>query len=99
MANLIKVSPEQLKERAASVRNYKQQHDEIMNRITNLVLNLCEIWEGQAQNTFVSQYNAMQPKFQKFSEQLNTYSQQMEQIANSMQNTDNTLAQRIRNIN
>ena len=59
MSDYILITPEQLKERASKVREYRQQHVDTMSRFNNLVLNLSESWQGEAQQAFVAKYQGM----------------------------------------
>ena len=91
MADYILITPEQLKERASKVREYRQQHVDT----NNLVLNLSESWQGEAQQAFVAKYQGMKDKFNKFDEALEKYAVDMDETADIMQETDQSLASKI----
>ena len=95
MADSILITPEQLKERASKVREYRQQHVDTMSRFNNLVLNLSESWQGEAQQAFVAKYQGMKDKFNKFDEALEKYAVDMDETADIMQETDQSLASKI----
>lgn len=88
---LIQVTPETLRSRAANVRSYKSQHDDVMAKIKNLVMSLNEVWKGEAQAAFVSKYEGMQPTFTNFSEMLEGYAKLMDTAANELESTDQSL--------
>ena len=98
MADLILITPEQLKEQAVTVKQYREMHHEVINRLTNLVLNLGESWEGEAQDAFVSKYQGMQSTFTNFEEALGEFAVIMENISDKMQTTDQSLASKINSI-
>ena len=87
MADYILITPEQLKERASKVPSTVQQHVDTMSRFNNLVLNLSESWQGEAQQAFVAKYQAMKDKFNKFDEALEKYAVDMDETADIMQET------------
>lgn len=98
MSDYIMISPEQVKEEASTVRNYRQQYIDVMSKIKNLVLTLSESWDGEAQNAFVSKYQGMQKDFEKFAETLEEFAVNMDDISNKMQQTDLSLASQIRGL-
>ena len=95
MADYNLITPEQLKERASKVREYRQQHVDTMSRFNNLVLNLSESWQGEAQQAFVAKNQGMIDKFNKFDEALEKYAVDMDETADIMQETDKSLASKI----
>lgn len=88
---MIQVTPETLRSKAANVRSYKSQHDDVMAKIKNLVMSLNEVWKGEAQTAFVSKYESMQPTFTNFSEMLEGYAKLMDTAANELEATDQSL--------
>lgn len=44
----IQVTPETLREKATEIRTLKSEHDEVMNKMTNLIHALNEQWKGDA---------------------------------------------------
>ena len=89
---LIQVTPELLMGKATELRALKGQHDDIMARVTLLVMSLNEIWKGEAQRSFITKYEGMKPTLDKYSETLEGYAKLMETAANKMQETDTSLA-------
>lgn len=98
MADLIKIVPERVKEEVGKIRDCREQHIDLMDRLTNLVINLADIWEGQAYDTFSSSYKEMQKEISKFAEVLESYAAEMDDVSNRMQNTDQTLASKINSL-
>lgn len=98
MADLIKISPERVKDEANRVRDFRDEHLDIMSRLNNLVMILTESWEGEAQTAFVSKYQGMKNKFAEFEEMLSQVATDMDNSANKMQQTDVSLASRINSL-
>lgn len=98
MADFIKIIPERVKEEAGKVRECREQHIDLMDRLTNLVLHLADIWEGQAYDNFAANYKEMQAKISKFAETLESYAEEMDDVSNRMQETDQLLASKINSL-
>ena len=88
---LIQVTPETLRSKAADVRSYKSEHDEVMARLKNLIYALNEVWKGDAQDAFLAKYESMQSTFTNFSELLEGYYRLMDTAANELESTDQSL--------
>lgn len=98
MADLIKIVPERVKEEADKIRDCREQHIDLMDRLTNLVINLGDIWEGQAYDAFSSSYKEIQKEILKFAEALENYAAKMDDVSNRMINTDQALASKINSL-
>lgn len=98
MADLIKIVPERVKEEAGKIRDCREQHIDLMDRLTNLVINLADVWEGQAYDVFSSDYREIQKEISKFAEVLETYATEMDDVSNRMQNTDQMLSSKINSL-
>ena len=98
MADLIKIIPERVKEEAGKVRECREKHIDLMDRLTKLVINLADLWEGQAFDTFSSNYKEMQKEISKFGEVLESYAAEMDDVSNRMQNADQILASKINSL-
>lgn len=88
MAEQILVNPSDLKTKSNQVKQYKENHHDIMNKITNLVMTLGEVWQGDAQNAFVSKYLSMQSVYDSFEDALEEFADLMEKVADEMQKAD-----------
>ncbi len=88
---LIQVTPETLRSKAADVRTYRSEHDEVISRLKNLVYALNEVWKGDAQDAFLAKFESMQSTFTNFSELLEGYSKLMDAAANELESTDQSL--------
>lgn len=88
---LIQVTPDLLHNKANELRSYKDQHDEAMSKMQNLIYGLNEVWKGEAQDAFLGKYESMQPTFTKFSQMLEDYAKLMDTAAQRLQETDQSL--------
>lgn len=98
MAKEIMVTPQELRARARELRNYKEAHENVMNRITNLVGSVCTVWRGSAQDAFVAKYMGMKPSYTNFAQALEQHAALMEETADRLEQKDNSLGSRISNI-
>ena len=76
MAN-IKVDPDVLDQKAANIRQYRQQHDEAIDKLVTLVNGLDGEWVGSAKNNFTNSFNEYKGSF-------STFSQRMEDLAKAL---------------
>lgn len=98
MAQTILVTPETMRAQAAQIRQYSQEHTEIIQRMTNLVLTLDEVWTGNAQKAFLAKYQSMKERFDSFEQALVSFAVVMEQTANRMETADQAMKSKINNI-
>ncbi len=88
MAGTILVNPATMSEKSSQIRQYKEAHQDVMTKITNLVMNIGEVWQGEAQNAFVSKFLSMQPVYDSFEEALEEFATLMDKVAEEMRKTD-----------
>lgn len=98
MASTILMIPETMRTQAAQIRKYTQEHTEIMQRMTNLVLTLDEVWAGNAQKAFVVKYREMRMVFDSFEQALTSFAEVMEQTAGQIEDTDQAMKSKINGI-
>lgn len=89
---LIQVTPDLLKGKSSELRGYKAQHEEAMQKMRNLMMNLNEVWKGDAQDALLAKYESMQSTFTNFAQMLEDYARLMDTAAEKLQETDASLA-------
>lgn len=85
----IKVTPALLRERANSLRGFKEEHDGAMNKIKTLIDNLPGEFTGEAASSYIEKFHGMQTTFTNFSELLDSLAKKLDDVANNFENTDN----------
>lgn len=95
MARIV-VTPDILRTQSSQIMNLKSQHDATMQQLKNLVSSLGSIWEGQAQVAFDQKFQSMQPTFRQFSDMLQEYADNLRVTANTMEQTDQQIANQIK---
>ena len=92
MAGQIRMTPEQLKQRAKMYGNGSQQIEQILRDLTNVQRDLAAEWEGQAFSKFEEQFNQLSPKVQKFAELLREINTQLDNTAEAVRQHDEQLS-------
>lgn len=98
MARTILITPETMRTQAAQIRQYAQEHVNLIQRMTNLVLTLDEVWSGEAQKAFLEKYQSRKELFDKFDRALVSFAEVMEQTANQMEAADQAMKSKINSI-
>lgn len=96
MAGNIRVTPEELFTKA-------QEYNEASGRVQDLVSTLDgyrnqleAMWDGQAREAFIAQYDELKPSFQRMGTLLEEVSQQIRSTGQTLQDTDQQIASNIR---
>ena len=63
-----RVDSEVLQGKATEVRNIKTEHESIAAKLGTIVTALADVWEGQAYQKFVSDYESIKPTFTRLAE-------------------------------
>lgn len=88
----IQVTPELLREKAKELRNYRTEHDEVIQKAKSLVNALPEQFKGEAAESFIQKFNGMESTFKSFSEMLESFAVKLDNNANTLENADKELA-------
>ena len=89
---LIQVTPDLLSSKANELRGLKQEHDDAMLKMRNLIMGLNEIWKGEAQDAYIAKYESMQTTFNNFSQMLEDYAKLMDTASVRLQESDQSLS-------
>lgn len=88
---LIQVTPELLTSKANELRGLKQEHDDAMAKMRNLIMGINEVWKGEAQDAYIAKYESMQTTFNNFSQMLEEYAKLMDSASLRLQESDQSL--------
>ena len=80
----ISLTPENLRERAGTLRQTAVMNDDVITKLDNLINGLQSIWEGTAQQAFVDSYNTKRSTFKSFTEDMEVFAKFLEDFAESM---------------
>lgn len=92
MSGQIRMTPEQLKQRAKMYGNSSQQIEQILSELKNVQRDLAAEWEGQAFGKFDEQFNQLAPKVQNFATLLQDINTQLDNTAEAVRQHDEQLA-------
>ena len=94
MAGQIRMTPEQMRQRAAEVRTQGDTFQDVINRMQNVINELQTEWEGQASRAFYDQFNRLKPAFNDMRQLIADIGTQLDGTANAVENLDQEIASR-----
>lgn len=96
MSGIIRVTPEQLEEKAKRYEEESGKVEEQIGTLRNLINQLQDEWEGESSRAFAQQYEELEPSFKQMAQLLADVSQQLDSTANTLRDTDQSIASQIR---
>lgn len=87
----IKITPENLREEATTLRKHNETHRQAYANMDSLVHNLVSEWTGEAQTAFVETFDGNKVSFEKFGTDIDAFAKLMDDSANRMEQTDQEL--------
>lgn len=94
MADMIKMTPSQMRQYASQYQNGSQTIDDLLNQLTSLQSQIEADWQGSGFEHFDNEFRELVPKIRQFSQLLNEINQKLNQSAQAMEDTDNQIASR-----
>lgn len=91
----IKLTPEELRTSATKYTQGSQQIDDVLSILTNEQQIIRENWEGSAFESFDNQFESLKPKIIEFSQLLVEINEQLDKVANIIEQTDQDIASQI----
>ena len=88
----IKIDAETMRSKATEISGLRDQHDQLIASIGSIINGMSGVFEGAAATAYVTQYDSMKATFTQFSEMLMKFSTELNGVANTMENTDTSLA-------
>jgi WXG100 family type VII secretion target len=92
----IKLTPDELRTSAQKYTTGSEQIDEILSNLTAEQGVIADNWEGTAFDSFEEQFNELSPKIRDFAELLQSINQQLNKVAEIIEQTDADIASQIR---
>ena len=84
----LRVTPEQLRERATEYRNQSQAMEEITQKLDNLISKLESEWEGVSAERYHEQYADLLPSFVSMTELIADLASQLDKKASDYEAAD-----------
>ena len=96
MANQIRMSPDQMRQRASQYGAEAENLKGIILRMDQLLSNLQSEWEGAASESYAARYEDLRPGFQKAEELIRDIQAALGASANALEETDAAIAAQFR---
>lgn len=88
----IKVELEELRDEADDFGNKAEEQQSLIDECTAAVEGLADIWEGSSQEAFLTQWEGLAPELEKAVELLEQIKEQLNGVADTMEETDEEMA-------
>jgi len=92
MANQIRITPDQMRERANQYRNEADNVNGVICTMDSLLSNLQGEWEGAASESYAARYEELKPGFQKAEELIREIASALDSTASIVETTDSDIA-------
>ena len=92
MAGQIRMTPDQMRQRANEFRTEGDNTEQVISKMQSLINNLMQEWEGQASMKFNDQFEQLKPSFQKMRELISDIGSQLDQTAQAVEQMDQDIA-------
>ena len=92
MANQIRITPDQMRERANQYRNEADTVNGVIVSMDNLLSALQSEWEGSASESYAVRYEELKPGFQKAEELIREIASALDSTASIVETTDSDIA-------
>lgn len=92
MAGQIRLTPEEMHNRAREYRTESENIGQVISTMDRLLGQLEMEWEGAASRSFGDQYRELRPAFEKAQQLVETISTQLDQTAEAVSGLDQEIA-------
>lgn len=92
---LIKLTPQELRDSAVKYTNGSETVLGVLQTLRTEQGIIADNWSGTAFDSFESQFNELSPKIEQFAQLLEDINQQLNSVANIIEETDSNIAAQI----
>lgn len=92
MANQIRITPDQMRERATQYRAEAETVNGVISKMDNLLQLLLGEWEGSASESYAARYQELKPGFMKAEELIREIAAALDSTAKIVEETDADIA-------
>ena len=96
MASQIRITPDQMRERAGQYRTEADTVNGVITKMDSLLQALQGDWEGAASESYAARYMELKPGFQKAEELIREIAAALDSTAKIVEETDNSIASQFR---
>ncbi len=92
MANQIRITPDQMRQKATLYRAEADTVNGVINKMDNLLQQLQSEWEGAASESYAARYQELKPGFMKAEELIREIAAALDSTAKIVEETDSNIA-------
>ena len=92
MANQIRITPDQMRQRATEYRAEAEKVKEVIGRMDNLLSSLQSEWEGAASESYATRYGELKPGFLQAETLIREIATALDSTARIVEETDSSIA-------
>ena len=96
MANQIRITPDQMRERATQYRTEADVVNGVIGKMDSLLQQLQGEWEGSASESYAARYQELKPSFMKAEELIREIAAALDSTAKIVEETDADIASQFR---
>lgn len=96
MANQIRITPDQMRERAGQYRSEADTVNGVISTMDNLLQQLQSEWEGASSESYNARYQELKPGFVKAEELIREIAASLDSTAKTLEETDASIASQFR---
>lgn len=96
MANQIRITPDQMRERAGQYRVEADTVSGVIAKMDSLLQQLQSEWEGAASESYAARYQELKPGFVKAENLIREIASALDSTAKIVEETDSTIANQFR---
>ncbi len=92
MANQIRITPDQMRDKATQYRAQADTVNDVIKKLDTLLSQLQSEWEGSASESYAARYQELKPGFQKAEALIREIAAALDSTANIVEETDANIA-------
>jgi WXG100 family type VII secretion target len=92
MANQIRITPDQMRQRANQYRTEADTVNGVISKMDSLLQQLQAEWEGAASESYTARYQELKPGFMKAEELIREIASALDSTAKIVEETDSNIA-------
>ena len=96
MANQIRITPDQMRDRANQYRTEADHVNDVISSLDRLLDQLLAEWEGSASESYATRYNELKPEIVKAEELIREIASALDSTAAIVEQTDADIANQFR---
>lgn len=94
--NQFRLTPDLMRERAGDFRTARDNYNDVVSRMNDLINQLQDEWEGQASRSFAAQFDGLKPSFESMRQLIEDIASQLDATANIVEQMDTDIASNFR---